>query len=121
MREIKEGIVTGVVLIVLGVAGYFLGGSQSYTAFIPSVFGLLILIGSLIATKNLKLGMHMAAVFGLLGFLAPLGRLIPTAAKGSLTLDLATISQVLMIIICGIFVWLCVLSFKRARKQRAAS
>ena len=58
---------------------------QSWTALIPAIFGIPILLASLLARnpEKLKLGMHIAAVFGLLGFLAPLGRIIPTVAKGT--------------------------------------
>lgn len=118
MTLIREGIITALLLIIIGIGGYFLGGMASVTALIPAFFGIPILISALIATKNLKLGMHLAAVFTLLGFIAPLGRIIPTAAKGEFALNLATISQLLMVLICGVFLVLCIKSFKAARKAR---
>ncbi|MEM7790710.1 MAG: hypothetical protein AAF546_04845 [Verrucomicrobiota bacterium] len=118
MTLIREGIITAVLLILIGVGGYFLGGRVSVTALIPAFFGIPILISALIAIKNLKLGMHAAATFGLLGFIAPLGRIIPSVAKGSFELNLATGSQILMVLICGVFVVLCVKSFIDVRKAR---
>ncbi|MGE9268649.1 MAG: hypothetical protein ACQKBY_11170, partial [Verrucomicrobiales bacterium] len=68
-----------------------------------------------------KLGMHGAAVFGLLGFIAPLGRLIPSAIKGTFTLNLATGMMILMLVVCGIFLFQCIQSFKAARRAKAGS
>jgi sulfite exporter TauE/SafE len=114
------GIATGVLLILVGVGGYFAGGMASVTALIPAFAGLPILIFSAIAANPARkaLGMHVAVVFGLLGFLAPLGRIIPVAIKGEFTLSLATGSMILMALICGAFTALCVMSFIQARRQR---
>lgn len=116
----KKGITTAVILILIGVAGYLLAEKKSVTAFIPAFAGVPILLSSLIGFKNLKLGMHLAAVFGLLGFIAPLGRLIPVILKGEFALNLASGSQILMTIVCGFFLFQCIQSFKAARKARQA-
>lgn len=119
----QTGIRTGLLLILIGAAGYFAGGRVSVTALIPAFFGLPILLSSLLAQKEkfLKHGMHGAAFFALLGFLAPLGRLIPVAAKGEFELNLATCAQLAMILVCGIFLVLCIRSFKAARRVRQSS
>ena len=62
--------------------------------------------------------MHGAAVVALLGFLAPLGRIIPQALKGTPPHGLALFSQVTMSILCLAFVLLCVRSFINARRAR---
>ena len=72
----------GLALIALGAVGYFgwemIGADKkSLTALIPSGFGLLILVGALMGGKGLRL----SAVGGILGVLAGLGRLIPSAMK----------------------------------------
>jgi hypothetical protein len=120
MKMTLVGIVTGVLLIGLALVGYFGGDSGSMTAFIPAIAGLPILIGSLIALNPAReaLGMHIAAVFGLLGFLAPLGRIIPTLASGEFVANLAGISMIAMTVICGIFLGLCIKSFIDARRAR---
>lgn len=117
------GIITAALLILLGIIGYLLGGdNKSLTAFIPAIPGVLILLFSAISFKEslLKLGMHLAVLFGLLGFLAPLGRLVPTIIKGKFELGLATGSMILMAIICAGFVVLSVKSFIDVRKAKKA-
>jgi len=120
MNMPRAGIITALLLIALGVVGYLAGGRASVTALIPAFAGIPILIASLLARKEslLKHGMHAAAVFGLLGFIAPLGRLIPVAAKGEFEFNMASASMIGMAAICGVFVVLCVRSFIEVRRAR---
>ena len=96
---------------------------QSWTALIPAIAGVPILLGSLLAKNpdKLKLGMHIAATFGLLGFLAPLGRIIPTAIKDGFELKLSTGCMITMSLVSAIFVVQCIKSFKAARQARSKS
>ena len=119
MTLIKEGIITALLLVIVGVGGYYAGGASSWTALIPSIIGGLIFISSIIAKINLKAGMHMAALFGLLGFLAPLGRLIPKAIKDGVEVSLPFLSQVATVVICAVFLSLCIKSFKLARRAKS--
>ncbi|MBK1833871.1 hypothetical protein [Roseibacillus ishigakijimensis] len=116
----QKGILTGSILIAVALIGYFASGMASWTALIPAIAGLPILLCSLVARKDhlLKHGMHGAAVFALLGFLAPLGRLIPTAIKGEFVFNLATAIMLAMLVICGFFLFLCIQSFKAARRAK---
>ena len=61
----------GVVLILLGLAGFFGTGSAHPTALIPAVFGILLAVLGAMAKdeKRRKLAMHIAVTVGLLGFL----------------------------------------------------
>lgn len=113
----------GILLNFLGLGAYVTTGMESVTALIPCVPGILIGICGLIGQKEsrLKHAMHGAAIFGLLGFLAPLGRLVPLLIKGEFTLTPATGSMIMMLVICGIFVGLCVKSFIDVRKARQAA
>jgi hypothetical protein len=110
----------GRILILIGLIGYGWGlyiGSASYTALIPAIFGLAIMIcGHVAAAKEnrRKLFMHLAVLFATLGFLLPLIRLVP--AIPNLTLSAAVISQLAMIAVCLIFVILSVRSFAAARR-----
>ncbi len=121
MNITKTGITTGIVLTALALLGYLGGGMQSWTALIPAIAGVPILLGSLLAKDpaRLKLGMHIAATFGLLGFLAPLGRIIPTAIKGDFELKLSTGCMITMSLVSAIFVVQCIKSFKAARQARS--
>ena len=116
-------LVCGIVLIAIGVAGYFMQEAQppSPTALIPAGVGIVFLVLGLLAYKdNLrKHAMHLAAALGLVGFAAALARLLPKVFRGELTLSLATVCLALMAIICAVFVGLCVNSFIQARRRRS--
>ncbi|MEM9372247.1 MAG: hypothetical protein AAGA55_01260 [Planctomycetota bacterium] len=121
----QTALTAGLVLVVLGLLGYFvLGGSEpSATALIPAFFGLPIAVLGLIALRPgaRKHAMHGAAVLGLLGFLAPLGRLVPVAIKGELEMAASTFMLIAMAVTCLVFLVLCVRSFIAARKAAAGS
>ena len=111
----------GTLLIVVGALGYLLSEAASpVTALIPAGVGLALIVCGLIARTGpaaLKHGMHAAAVVGLLGFLAAAGRLLTVAATGGGT-TLGLVSLGAMAAICGVFLGLCVKSFRDARKRR---
>jgi hypothetical protein len=112
-------------LIAVGAAGYGLSEPEhrSLTALIPAAGGAVFVVLGVLARKdNLrKHVMHSAAILGLAGVLAGLGRLLPKAFKGELTLSLATVCISLMVVICAVFVGLCVNSFVQARRRRGQS
>lgn len=120
MNITKIGINTGIILIALALLGYLGSGMESWTALIPAITGVPILLSSLLAKNpnKLKLGMHIAVTFGLLGFLAPLGRIIPTAMKGGFG-QLSTGCMIAMSLVSAIFVVQCIKSFKAARQARS--
>ena len=110
----------GRLLVVLGIAGYGYGmynGNQSLTAFIPAAFGIVLMIcGHLsIARENWRKHlMHVGVVLALIGFILPAVRLV--SKFGDLTLSAAVVSQILMAILCLVFVVLGVRSFAAARQ-----
>lgn len=112
-------IVFGIVLILQGIITYFISDSQSFTAFIPSIFGaLLVVFGAAAKKPDLrKHAMHGAAAVGLLGVLGSLGMAIPKLARGA-DLTLALGSQLFMGVLLVIYVGLCVRSFIAARRAR---
>lgn len=127
-------ILFGIVLILLGVVGYFASGGASITALIPAFFGLpLVVLGFLAAKEHLrKHVMHVAVLVGLVGFigaaimaLPKVPELITTGkvmrVKGEVQSDatLAVIMTLLMGVVCAVFVVLCVRSFIEARRSRA--
>src|SRR4051812_10218433 len=101
----------GLALMILGVAGYFAAepAHRSPTALIPSIAGVLLAICGVLARDPGKRmhAMHAAAAIGVLGFVAPLGRLIPQWVRGPPPVGLALFSQVAMSAICLLFVILC--------------
>ena len=119
----KISMVCGALLCVLGFVSYGMSTSlKRETALIPAIFGaLLLLLGffALIKPGLRKHLMHAAAAVGLLGFVGGLVMfLINIGPKG---LVLSTVSQLMMAIMCGIFVAACIRSFKIARRERAAA
>lgn len=120
----SAAIACGVLLILIGVTGYFYGllnGNASLTALIPAVFGAaLAILGYLAKSReNLRMHiMHAAVLIGLLGFLIPAWRVL--SRFNELALSAAIVSQVSMALVCLIFVILCVKSFIAARRSRTA-
>lgn len=113
----------GVALIVLGVGSYLASDTGSRTAFIPSAFGLVLVILGLVAQRPgaRRHAMHAAAGVALLGFLAAAGRGIPAAIRllqGEGGTALGVGSQLAMAALLGVFVFLCVQSFRAARREQ---
>ena len=112
-------IVFGVLLTLLGLAGYFLTGTSSLTALIPAIFGLLLLVlGFLARSEPLrKHAMHAAATVALVGCVGALIPLLRTPAAPRS--PIAVFSQAAMVVLTAVFVALCVRSFRDARRARA--
>src|SRR3954467_9695707 len=116
-------IISGIVLILIGVLGYIYGlttGHASITAFIPAIVGILLAILGFAARRKENLRkhlMHAAVLIGLIGFLLPAGRLLSKISE--LTFSAAVVSQVLMALVCLLFVALSVRSFIEARRSRS--
>lgn len=107
--------IVGAVLVVLGVVAYVATGFASWTALLPSVLGVVILILGLVARRASahQHAIHAALVVALLSALGsaqPLGGL----PEG----DPAAITSLLTILICAVYIILGVRSFIAARKAR---
>ena len=116
----------GAVLTGIGIYFFIATGSTHPTSLIPVWFGLaLALFGILANSKDAskrKLYMHIAVTIGLLGFLFPgfmSAKDLIKAHSDQLPLahPAATHEQLLMAILCFIFVLLCVRSFITARRS----
>ncbi len=117
-------IVTGVLLIVLGLVGFVGTGSEHPTALIPAGFGIALAICGFLAKapERKKLFMHIAVTLGLLGFLGTvmgLVKVVRMAAGETIARPEAAESQAVMAFISLIFVGICLNSFIKARKARA--
>jgi hypothetical protein len=108
-------IVFGLLLTLIGLCGYFLTGTSSFTALIPAAFGLLMLSLGFIARSEgaRKHAMHAAAAVGFIGALIPLLR-TPSGVRSAV----AVASQVSMVLLTAVFLVLCVRSFRAARRAR---
>ena len=115
----RTAIGFGIALIVVGLGSYVAGEASSVTALIPAIFGLaLVGLGWWGTRGNEKTAMHIAAVVGLVGTLAPLSRVIPSLTGGG-ELGLAFWSNAIMLVVSGAFFALCVKSFVDAQRARA--
>jgi hypothetical protein len=123
MARITIGL--GLVLIALGLGGYFGTGRASVTALIPAFFGLALLLLGLVAL-NARLrrhAMHLAVIIGLLGCAGTARGLIklPVLLTGGEDARPAAVAvQAAMSVACFIYVLLCVRSFIKARRAGAA-
>ena len=122
----KPTIGFGVVLIILGLGGYFGSGMVSPTALIPAVFGVLLAILGAMSRdeKRKKMTMHIAVTIGLLGFIGTVSGLfeLPTLlAGGAVARPMAVVSKSIMAVLMAVYVGMCVKSFIDARRRRAGA
>lgn len=117
----KLSILYGLLLILWGIIVSFLSNSLSFTSYIPSYLGILIVIFSFLALNipnNKKLLMHIVATLGLITVLGGLD-LIRLILKGSVFVNFwADLSKLMMLVTGSIFVYLCFMSFRFARKMK---
>ena len=114
-------IIYGIFLIIWGVAVSFISGSNSLTSFIPSIFGLPILLFSFLTVKlpgKKKLFMHIVVTFGLVVFIGGLDFSRGLLKGTSFNNMWADTSKLMMLLTGLIFTFLCVKSFIFARKNK---
>jgi hypothetical protein len=114
----------GALLTLLGPVLFFLSdpAKQSPTAFIPSGFGIgLIVCGVLARNDKFRMhAMHVAALLGLIGFAVPAVMVALSLGRGNAFEPVKHGGQSAMAILCGVFVAMCVKSFIDVRKARKA-
>jgi hypothetical protein len=118
--------VFGILLIALGLIGYWGTGSIHSTALIPTWFGLALVAGGLLAISpsesRRKLFMHINVTVGLVGLIGS----VVEALRGygharSLGVEpdhIALAAKLTMAVLLLIYVSLCVRSFIQARRSR---
>ena len=122
----KVTIVFGVLLIVLGLAGFLGTGSIHPTALIPTWFGLALGVFGFLAISpsetRRKIFMHINVTIGLLGFLGAAGSALheygSARSQGIDPNAVALAAQITMAVLLLIYVNLCVRSFIQARRSR---
>lgn len=121
----KLTVVTGVLLVLIGVTGFVKTGSNHPTALIPALIGLILMLcGAVANTHDLKrraLWMHIAVMVGLLGFLGTIPGAVATfrLAHGvEYPHPAAVIEKGATCLICLLFVAFCIRNFIETRRAR---
>tara|TARA_B100000963_G_scaffold107389_1_gene93378 strand:+ start:1037 stop:1453 length:417 start_codon:yes stop_codon:yes gene_type:complete len=115
----RLSIYYGFFLFLWGVVISLLSGSTSFTSYIPSYIGSVIILFSYLSIKfsnKKKLFMHIVALTGVLIILGGLD-VIRAAVSGQLFNNYwADISKIMMLVTGALFVYFCFMSFRFARK-----
>ena len=110
----------GFFLFLWGVVISLLSGSTSFTSYIPSYIGSVVILFSYLSIKfsnKKKIFMHIVALTGVLIVLGGLD-VIRTTANGKLFDNYwADMSKIMMLITGVLFVYFCFMSFRYARKM----
>jgi peptidoglycan/LPS O-acetylase OafA/YrhL len=122
----KVTYVFGVLLILVGLVGYFATGSAHPTALIPTWFGIALAVGGFLAVSpsesRRKLFMHINVTVGLAGLIGAIASALHGYGHArSLGIDpdyKALAAQLTMAGLLLIYVNLCVRSFIQARRSR---
>ena len=111
----------GLILILLGLVGYFGTGRTSVTALIPAFFGAVFVILALVARSEAarKHAMHAAVMLALIGLIGALVRVVPAVLAGQVARP-AVLAQIVMSVLLSGYIALGVRSFKEARRARLA-
>ena len=120
----KQTFTFSVLLIALGLGGYFGSGQISFFPLIPAGFGVLIFICGLLAlSPNLtKHAMHAAAMLALIGFVFPakgIIKVIKMLIGIPVPMPPEAIAQATMSTMCLIYVILCFRWFLNNRKKQS--
>ena len=114
-------IIYGIFLILWGLLINFATASSSFTSLIPSIMGIPILFFSMLAllfSSKKKLMMHIVVFFGLLVALGGFDIFRSILSGNFLNLFWADISKLMMLITGIFFTFLCIQSFRFARRNK---
>ncbi len=113
-----------ILLILLGLVGYFGTGRLSITALIPTWLGILILICGIVALSHrfTKTFMHIAVVLAFLGFLGTFHgiiKMVKMLMGITIPLPQAAIAQSIMSLLCLVYVLICFRWFLNNRRKKS--
>lgn len=113
-----------ILLIILGLVGYFGTGMISIFALIPAGLGVLILICGILALshKFTKTFMHIAVVLAFLGFVGTIRGLIKMCKMLmgiNIPLPQEAIAQSIMSLLCLVYVFICFRWFLTNRRKKS--
>ncbi len=96
------------VLIVIGVAGYFLTNRVSVTALIPAIFGIVLAFVNYLTVQQLSPTLAIVGivltVIGMAGASRGVKKLVSGISGGGLTFSPALVSQLLFLVFCVLII-----------------
>ena len=109
----------GILLMIVGLASYWLTGRTSVTALIPAFFGIIFVALAYVSRSEAarRHAMHAAVAIALIGLIGTLGRAIPAIGAGQIGRP-AVIAQLVTALILAWYVYAGVQSFIAARRAR---
>lgn len=117
-------LVVGGVLTAMGVVAYLVTGMSSWTALIPSIVGVLLLVCGLVGRQGSarKHAMHAGAAIALLGLLGSLMNTVKIGQvfAGTAERPSAVVVSALMFLALLVYLVAVVRSFVQARRARTA-
>ena len=110
-------ILFGLLLVAIGLGGYYFADAKQPMALIPAVLGIAMFVCGMVAAQGAMrmLAIHVAALIGVIGFVGPLVALFEDTANTAEVLAKGLTSA-----LCLMFVLMCVNSFLEARRARTA-
>ncbi|HED37053.1 MAG TPA: hypothetical protein ENI76_02230 [Ignavibacteria bacterium] len=112
----KISILFGIILLLVGIAGYIATDETGDITLIPAILGLaLVLLGIVgLKEKNLKKSMRAASLLALLGFLGAGIRLLSAFTSDIHVNPIELTSQIIITILCAVFIGVAVKSFVKS-------
>ena len=110
-------ILFGLLLVAIGLGGYYFADAKQPMALIPAVLGIAMFVCGVVAAQSAmrRLAMHVAAVIGMIGFVGPMVTIF-----NDITNTAEVLAKGLTSALCLMFVMMCINSFLEARRARKA-
>jgi type VI protein secretion system component VasK len=113
-------ILFGLLLVAIGLGGYYFADAKQPMALIPAVLGIAMFVCGVVAAQGAMrmLAMHVAALIGMIGFVGPMVTIFNDITNTANTAEV--LAKGLTSALCLMFVLMCVNSFLEARRARTA-
>ncbi len=113
-------ILFGLLLVAIGLGGYYFAAAKQPMALIPAVLGIAMFVCGVVAAQGAmrRLAMHVAALIGMIGFVGPMVTIFNDITNTANTAEV--LAKGLTSALCLMFVLMCVNSFLEARRARTA-
>ena len=113
-------ILFGLLLVAIGLGGYYFADAKQPMALIPAVLGIAMFVCGVVAAQGAMrmLAMHVAALIGMIGFVGPMVTIFNDITNTANTAEV--LAKGLTSALCLMFVLMCVNSFLEVRRARKA-